>query len=629
MDLSTFLHLILETAIAMICIVYAVYLRSFREILKKDWKKMTAWVIICAAVNAADTLLYMLTGLHASAVSILIIIGSIVFLIVLGINVHKSLEEISVRKSFILSGESIESISEEIDRFLDVIGTEKQNRIRIRFTVEDALIRVWKKLGDPSMVKVTAGTRFNRPGIKIEYEGDSFNPFSKTKNPMDDWSGGLLASAGLSPDYSYTHGTNMIRIPLARLSINPIITGLLAILFGIVSGAVALQLLSPADAQFVTKDLLVPVYDLWNNILFCVSAPAMFVIVMSTMLDTREVSEQGGNSTRILRRFFRTMLILGLITIAAVAPLRAGSFSIGELNRYKVAEIIQDLFNIIPENLMEPFKNFDTAQLILMGVIFAYAVMAIGDKADGIASIIRQLNMISTQLAQWIAQIMPVFTVFLSARLVLERNGLLLIGLARVIPFALIMSLLCMAVFILYTCRRMNVDPAVLVRKLKPSFMETLKTGQVAETYAMAEQCCRKQLGIQKIFTQRIFPMGTVLYMPVSMIGMIAFVLYASINSGGMITPIWIIKAIVFALILLVAAPPIPGVNLLSYVVIIGQLGIGKEYIIAAMIFDIIFNMFASAANQTLLQTDLILQADRMSLINRDTLSKGDEDVTA
>ena len=173
--------------------------------------------------------------------------------------------------------------------------------------------------------------------------------------------------------------------------------------------------------------------------------------------------------------------------------------------------------------------------------------------------------------------------------------------------------------------RRMNVYPGTLLRKLKPSFIETLKTGQVAETYTLAVQCCRKQLGIQKIFTQRLLPMGLVLYMPVSMIGMIAFVMYASINSGGMITPMWIIKAIVFALILLVAAPPIPGVNLLSYVVIIGQLEIGREYIIAAMIFDIIFSMFASAANQTLLQTDLILQADRMGLINRNTLTKGDE----
>ena len=104
------------------------------------------------------------------------------------------------------------------------------------------------------------------------------------------------------------------------------------------------------------------------------------------------------------------------------------------------------------------------------------------------------------------------------------------------------------------------------------------------------------------------------------MAGMMAFVLYSALRSGIFITPLWMLRAIVFALILLVAAPPIPGVNLLSYIVIMGQLGIGSNYIIAAMIFDIIFNMFASAANQTMLQLDLVLQADRVSLLDKDIL---------
>ena len=117
-------------------------------------------------------------------------------------------------------------------------------------------------------------------------------------------------------------------------------------------------------------------------------------------------------------------------------------------------------------------------------------------------------------------------------------------------------------------------------------------------------------------------PLGLVLYMPMSMIGMISFVIYAAGRSGMQITPVWMITAIVFALILLVAAPPIPGINLLSYVVIIGQLGLGKEYIIAAMIFDLIYNLFASAANQMMLQLDLILQADRVGLLNKKMLAE-------
>ena len=177
-----------------------------------------------------------------------------------------------------------------------------------------------------------------------------------------------------------------------------------------------------------------------------------------------------------------------------------------------------------------------------------------------------------------------------------------------------------MLIHLLYVSRKTGTPTKLLVRKLWPSFALTLRTGQVSQSYALAEKCCRSELGIQKIFTERGMPLGLVLYMPASIAGMMAFVIYAALRSGIQITPIWMLTAIVFALILLVAAPPIPGVNLLSYIVIMDQLGIGTNYIIAAMIFDIIFTMFASAANQTLLRLDLVLQADRVGLLDRKIL---------
>ena len=115
--------------------------------------------------------------------------------------------------------------------------------------------------------------------------------------------------------------------------------------------------------------------------------------------------------------------------------------------------------------------------------------------------------------------------------------------------------------------------------------------------------------------------MGLVLYMPASTIGTVTFVVFAAVRSGIEMTPIWVVTAIALSMILLVAGPPIPGVNLLSYVVIMDQLGIGKEYVIAAMIFDVLFSAFASAANQMMLQLDMLLQAEHMGLLNRKVLS--------
>ena len=576
---------------------------------------MCIWVLPVLGM-AAQTLYY--------GISLSNICNSIAVIIMTTVFIRETIENLSVKRSFILNGESVERISDDLEGFLKGIGTERQNRIRIRFTVEEALLSIWQHFGDLNMVKVIASVRFGRPSIRIEHVGDAYNPFSKTKSSVEEWSRGLLASAGISPTYSYSHGTNIMKIPMRRMSINPVVMVVFTIIFGIITGSVALIALTEGDAQYVTEGLLMPVYDLWNNILYSVSAPAMLIIVMSTILDTREVSEQGGNAGIITGRYFSLSLVLGVITIISAVLVSGNHFAYNGFSRKILSELVRGLFSAIPANLLDPIRDFNTAQLILMGIIFAYAVMAVGQQASGIASLIHELNNVSTQLAQWIAGLMPVFTVFLTAQLIISRNAQLLTSLFVVIPFSIIISILIMALALLHAGGRFGVKPGVIFRKLWPSFILTLKNGLDADSYALSEKICIKNLGIQKIFTQRVMPLGLVLYMPASIIGMISFVIFAALRSGVAITPVWILKAIVFALILTVAAPPIPGVNLLSYVVIIGQLGIGKEYVIAAMVFDILFNAFGAAANQMMLQIDMILQAEHMGILNTGVLRRDD-----
>ena len=574
---------------------------------------MCIWVLPVLGM-AAQTLYY--------GMSLGNIFSSIAIMIMTLVFIRETVDELSVRKNFILNGESVERISDDLDGFLKGIGTERQNRIRIRFTVEEALLSIWQRFGDYNMVKVVASARFGKPSIRIEHEGEAFNPFSRTKSTVEEWSRGLLASAGISPTYSYSHGVNIMKIPMRRLTINPVILVIITIIFGIIVGSAAMVTLSEADAQFVTEGLLVPVYDLWNNILNSVSAPAMLIIVMSTILNTREVSEQGGSASAITGRYFAICLLLGMITLVAAVRLSGNSFGYNGFTRENMSDIIQKLFNIVPENFIDPIIDFNSIQLILMGVMFAYATMSVGQEAGGIVSLIHQLDLISMQLAQWIANLMPVFTVFLTAQLMVSHNAQLLMPLFIVIPFAILVSILVMIVVLLFISNRSGARPDVLLRKLWPSFVVTLRNGLDGDSYDLAENCCIKNLGIQKIFTKRVLPLGMILYMPASTIGTVSFVVYAAIRSGIEITPVWIVTAIGLSMILLVAGPPIPGINLLSYVVIMDQLGIGKEYVIAAMIFDILFNAFASAANQMMLQLDMILQAERMGLLNHAALAR-------
>ena len=117
-------------------------------------------------------------------------------------------------------------------------------------------------------------------------------------------------------------------------------------------------------------------------------------------------------------------------------------------------------------------------------------------------------------------------------------------------------------------------------------------------------------------------PYGLVLFMPVSVIGTMVFIIYAAIQFHADISVLWLVTAAVLGVVLFVATPPVPGANLLAYIAIFTQLGIPKDALIAAMIFDVLFGLFACAANQTMLQMELILQADRISLLNRQNLNR-------
>ena len=78
----------------------------------------------------------------------------------------------------------------------------------------------------------------------------------------------------------------------------------------------------------------------------------------------------------------------------------------------------------------------------------------------------------------------------------------------------------------------------------------------------------------------------------------------------------------ILAVVMSAAAPPVPGASLLTYMMLFSELGIPEFMLISAMVFDILFGIFASAANQTMLQLDLIHQADQIGLLDKDCLRK-------
>ena len=525
------------------------------------------------------------------------------------------------RKTYALGGVGIDSFSEDLEAKLVQLNIERQNRLRIRLSFEESLLRFWDKFGDGKHFEVSLVKSFGKTYVQIAIEERVFNPLSKEENELNGWSSSLLMTAGLSQQFSYSKGINLLRIVLPAQRMNPVLKILFFILLGIVGGLIMTSAMT--DTTRIAELFFSPVFDAWIRILLAMAGPVIFFMVIATLLNMRSISEEGGDSKVVVFRFFAVSLIVGVIA-ATIGQLAFMADFINEpLNGAKASELLNHLFNnIIPENIFSPLIEANTPQILVMAFVLGTLLIALGQKASSVTKLVKQCNIVGLTLAEWISRLVPYFTAVLICYQILTRQTVLLISVWQPLLFSLVASILFVLGWMAYVGILKNVSVRLLIEKTLEPFLVTIKYGSLDASYGLAEQVCINKLGIEKHFTKVSLPHGLVMCMPVNVMGTLIFTLFAAKHFNVTVTPLWFIIAIILAIVLFVATPPVPGANLLAYIAIFAQLGIASHALIDAMIFDIIFGIFASAANQTLLQLELVLQADRIGLLNKATLQR-------
>lgn len=526
--------------------------------------------------------------------------------------------------TFPLDGQGIDTFSAVLEEALEDSGLERQNRLRIRLSLEEALLRMRDHFGEEALAEAHIGARFGRPYIQIELEGDVFNPLSKTENELEDWSGSLLTSVGLSPQFSYSQGRNILRLTLPTHRMNLALKTLLMIFLGVVLGAIAVHLL-PTENRVAVADLLyTQSYELWYRILMCISGPVIFFMLLTTLLNTGSISEQGGSRRYSILRYFLLSLLAAVTAVLLVLLVLPRTYRVEEVSPEHARGLLEYLISIVPENLFSPLVEVNTPQLLLMALVIGNVLFALGPRANAIAAFIRQCSMAGMFIAEWVSRLVPYVTgILICLDAARSRSWLgLLDGLWESLVVSFVLSVLYIAAMFLYVSLRKKVPLRLLWDKVKEPFWTTVKTGSLDASYGQAEQACTAKLGIEKQFAAVSIPYGLVLYMPINVIGTLCFTIGAANHYGVTVSVLWFLIATVLAIVLFVATPPVPGANLLAYIVIFAQLGIPASALIPAMVFEILFGPLASAGNQALLQMELILQADRIGLLDHELLQK-------
>lgn len=524
--------------------------------------------------------------------------------------------------TFSLQAEDIDRFSEWVDELSQKAKVEPQNRMRVRLLTEEVLLRACEQFGEQTEVVAIFEVPLRRPRLRLEIAGEPFNPLGAEDRELGGWASSLRTAIGIASSYSYEHDKNVLRFRIPYPGMNPVAVIGIALALGAFLGFVGNAATSDQLAKLISDILLTTTYGAWIRVLNAISAPIIFLTVATTMLNTHRIDEKGGSSLLVIARYFIYSILVVVIALVYCLPLLPLERSRTVMDQQLVQGLIDATISAIPANIVDPFAESNTAQLLLLAFVLGALLIQLGDSVPSLKRFVREANIVGLQLARSVSFFVPLFAGTFVCLEILDGKEHVLYGIWQPLCLALLISSLILLAQVLYICLKLRVKPLVFIKKVRKPFTLCLKTGSQDSSFGEAQRSCTRLLGINKDYVKEALPQGLVLYMPISAVGTIIFTLYAAQAFGLQVNMVWYVSAVIMAVFVFVATPPVPGANLLAYVVLFAALGIPETALRDAMIFDIVFGIFAAAANQAMLQFEMLLQANRFALLDVERLRK-------
>ena len=527
------------------------------------------------------------------------------------------------RKEVPLDEAGIDTLSHLLAGALEQAGVNRKDIIRLRLAVEE-ILGLWRSSAEKKTVcTFRCGTRLGRMYLEITAPGRRIDPDEATADMAGQMlCSNLLAQAGLSPVYSYQDGINRLALYLSKpQKISPLLQLLLAILSAGTAGVVLLAL--PAPVREAAAGVVTPLFTALMGILQTLASPMIFLSVCWGIINIGDVHMLGRIGKLVLLRFLGAIFLLTAMTAACLVWLfrpEGGAASMGE---NAAAQIYSMLLEIIPGNIVTPFLEGNSLQIIFMAICAGLVLLVLGEKTSALRALLGQLNTAVQFMMEIVSRYISlfVFVSLLSLMLSDAASNLggvvkgLLLGMAACVAWPLL--------YALWACLRLRVSFPLVLRKLLPTYLIALSTASSSAALSSNLETCERRLGVSGRIVHFAVPLGQVMFKTGGAVGFFVLALGLAEFYGVAMPLSWIVTGVLTAGLLAIAAPPVPGGSLTCYTVLLAQLGIPDEAIGLAVAGNVILDFFMTSCGISCLQSELMLSANRLGMLDRGRLEKG------
>ncbi len=519
---------------------------------------------------------------------------------------------------FALKSQYIDLVSEKVQTFLETVGMERRNILRLRLSIEDILIKWQSKFGEEAVFSFIIGSQFTKPYIHLELKGEKYDPLEED-DEFSDYSSSMLSHMGLCPLFNYQKGTNVVSIQLKRRQVNPL-TGLLfafigAIIFGFVG------LLLPEELRTSCNNyILSPIYNTFFGIVSAIASPMIFLSVAWGIYGIGDTGILNRIGKKMFLRFGGITFLVTALSLAALMPFLHLNYANTQITTSGFKSIFELLLSVFPKDIFSPFIEGNTMQINLLAVAVGCVMLMLGNQTKMAAMFIEQVNYIVQYLMELVSNLVPLSIFIILLRAIWSDSVANILLVWKPLICYVVPALLFTIGIIIYVCLKLKVNIHIFMKKVLPTFLIAFTTASSSAAFGSNASCCEHSLGINPKMTSFGLPLGIVLYKPISAINFVACALCFSEMYNVEISIVWIITALIVITIVTMAVPPIVGGALACYIIAFTQLGIPAEALAIVIILDAVTDFISTGLDTVLIQCELLLQANKIEMVKKGVL---------
>ena len=518
---------------------------------------------------------------------------------------------------YTLSNCDIERISREITSILENARVSAQGCTKIRLTVEELLMKYQEKFGSETELALQHTKRFGKVTITLQIRCGSFDPMA-TLTDEDFWLQNILQSLGYVPTWSYKNNCNELCFPVRCESRLPAWAGtLIACGLGIVFGLAA-RLLPGETLSVLSGKLFAPVSTAVMGFLGAVSAMLIFLSIINGIVGMGNLATLNRIGKKLIGQITLSMLTLGVILIIVFGLIFPVSGGIG--GGFDFGSLWSMILDIVPNSFFEPFNSGNALQILFLAFVIGFIMLRSAERLSPVIHVVQGLYQIVQDMMVLVLKALPA-VVFIS--LFNLCSGSADIDLRAVYKFPLlqlVLTLVWLAAVILRICAKQKVKPAVLLKKLLPTFVIGFSTASSNATLSTSMEDCEKKMGISPKLVKVGIPLSYSIDKPTGMIMIMAGTMCMAQMFSVDISWSALITMALTAFLLAIAAPAVPGSGVSVMTLLFTLYGIPLEALSILIALDVITDRIVTSSIVTNAQLDLIQVADRLGNLDKNVL---------